>query len=168
MKWLLWLLAIIWLPCSFLLGDFYADKLKFRINDFSAVPGIGTVQRDQDGVFYHVNAQNEARPIFSIGSDGSLSVTAPIYAGECLDCNLVSGAQLSQTNDFCAVGYRTELPKVSWEAPCETWATLGNGTRTMTGVFFFAPIIIFFLTRMVLRSFVQRRKQLKNAKELGQ
>ena len=167
MKWLFWIVALVWLPCAFLLGDKYADYLKFRINDFSAVPGIGTVQRDQDGIFYHVNDQNEARPIFSVAPDGSLTVTAPIYAGECFDCSLVSGAQLAQTNDFCAVGYRPKLPTIDWEAPCKTWATLGNGVRTMTGVFYFTPFIVFFLVRMVLRSFVQRRKQLKIAKEQG-
>ncbi len=131
---LFWLTALIWGPIAFVLGDRLAEDTTFRINDLESIPGAGTVQRDFAGNFYHVNEDGYARKVYP-------QLDPPIYAEECFECRLVTGEQMAQTNDFCAVGKRSELPRVHFQLPCKTWAVISDGTKAMAFLVFIAPLI---------------------------
>ena len=144
-----WIFALIWGPIAFVLGDRIAEDTTFRINDLEAIYGSGTIQRDFEGAFFHVNEDGMARKIFP-------ELDPPIYAAECLDCRLVTGEQLSQTNDFCAVGKRSELPTIHFELPCRTWAVISDGTKAMAFLVFIAPLIVLGILR---RLWVRTRRR---------
>ena len=100
---LFWLLLAGWAAISWQLTDVPARAMRSRINDLSEIPGAGLIMRDPTGVFYHVNNAGRARAIFP-------ELAPPVYDEVCLDCTLVTGEQLSQTNEFCIAGSQKSLP----------------------------------------------------------
>ena len=134
------LFLMIWAPISLVLGDRWAESVTFRINDLSSVPGAGSIQRDAEGTFYHVNTDGRARAIYP-------TLEPPLYAEECLDCRLMTGEQLAQTNDFCAVGVRNQLPAIDFQQPCETWAVLSSGSKAMAFLVFIMPLAAMFVLK---------------------
>lgn len=135
---------LIWAPFAVVIGDRWADSVTFRINDLSSIPGTGTIQRDSEGVFYHVNSDGRARAVFP-------KLDPPLYAEECLDCRLVTGEQLSQTNEFCAVGVRTELPQLEFQQPCRTWAVISDASKVMAFLVFIMPLGTLLILRAIWR-----------------
>lgn len=146
----LWTLLGVWGIVAYVLGGRLSVDMRFRVNDLSTIPGAGLVQRDADGVFYHVRPDGKARAIFP-------SLETPGYTQECLDCTLVTGEQMSQTNDFCISGKRSELPKLAFEIPCHTWGPIGEGQKVMGFVLFIVPIAMLLLIRSVLRKLQKRQ-----------
>jgi hypothetical protein len=144
MRRLYWGMVIVWALVSLIIADRVSDHMKFRINDLAAVPGAGMVMRDAEGTFYHVNAAGKARAVYpELEGD---------YRRDCLDCVLVTGEQMSQTNDFCAAGIRTQLPKVVFEKPCASWAVISDGTKVVWVTLFLVPLLILPLIRAIGRS----------------
>ncbi len=139
-----WGLVLVWGVLALVLADRLSDHMKFRINDLSVIAGAGMVMRDTEGTFYHVNATGKARAIYpELGSD---------YREQCLDCVLVTGEQMSQTNDFCAAGVRTLLPKITFETPCQSWAVMGDGTKVVAVTLFLVPLLLWPMLRAIARS----------------
>lgn len=148
---LFWGLLAIWAVVSYVIGERLAEDMRFRVNDFSVIPGAGLVMRDAAGVFYHVNTEGRARAIFP-------DLAPPVYQQECLDCTLVTGEQLSQTNDFCASGRRSELPELRFEIPCQTWAPIGEGHKVMAFVVFVLPLVLLAGLRMLARQLAAKAR----------
>lgn len=140
-----WLLVLIWGMVSIVLGGRVAEGMKFRINDLSVIAGAGMVMRDAEGVFYHVNNDGRARPVYPE------LAAATEYKELCLDCNLVTGEQLSQTNNFCAAGIKNALPKIDFELPCKSWAVMSDGPKVVSVTLFLIPVMLFPLLRAILR-----------------
>lgn len=141
---LFWLLLAGWAAISWQLTDVPARAMRSRINDLSVIPGAGLIMRDPTGVFYHVNNAGRARAIFP-------ELAPPVYDEVCLDCTLVTGEQLSQTNDFCIAGTQKSLPRLEFELPCHTWAPLGEGHKVMAFGMFIVPLLVFWAVRAVLQ-----------------
>jgi len=142
---LFWGLLMVWAVISWNVAGPISENMQSRINDLSVIPGAGLVMRDPSGVFYHVNAAGRARAIFP-------DLAPPVYREVCLDCTLVTGEQLSQTNDFCISGSRKTLPNLQFEIPCRTWAPLGEGHKVLAFGFFFVPLLGFWILRAMLQS----------------
>lgn len=140
-----WLCLLIWGFASVVLGDRLSETMKFRINDLSRIPGAGMVMRDTEGVFYHVNSDGRARAIYP-------ELAPPEYKDSCLDCVLVTGEQLSQTNDFCAAGVSGQLPKLDFELPCRSWAVLGDGPKVVSVTLFLIPVLLWPMLRAIGRA----------------
>lgn len=140
-----WLCVLIWGFASLVLGDRLAENMKFRINDLSVIPGAGMVMRDIEGTFYHVASDGRARAVYP-------ELAANYTAGACLDCVLVTGEQLSQTNDFCAAGMRSLLPRLDFELPCRSWAVLGDGPKVVAVTLFLVPILLWPILRALGRA----------------
>lgn len=145
-----WIGALIWAPIALVIGDRIAQQTQFRINDLEAIPGAGSIQRDFEGNFYHVNSAGLARRIYP-------KLDPPVYAMPCLDCRLVTGEQLAQTNEFCAVGVPRELPRIDFQVPCRTWALIGDGAKLMAFLVFIAPLLLIAVMRRLLLSLAQGR-----------
>lgn len=144
-----WGFVIVWGVLSFLIADRVADHMKFRINDLSVIAGAGMVMRDPDGTFYHVNPAGKAKAIYpELGSD---------YKQQCLECTLVTGEQMAQTNDFCAAGVRTQLPKIDFELPCESWAVIGDGPKVVAMTLFLVPLLLWPMLRAMARAVIKNR-----------
>lgn len=140
-----WVCVLIWAFASAVLGDKMAETMKFRVNDLSVIPGAGMVMRDVEGTFYHVTSDGRARAIFpQLADDYS--------AAACLDCVLVTGEQLSQTNEFCAAGVRSQLPKLGFELPCRSWAVLGDGPKVVSVTLFLIPLLLLPILRALARA----------------
>lgn len=139
----------IWAPFAVVIGDRWADTVTFRINNLASIPGAGTIQRDSEGVFHHVNEDGRSRAVFP-------ELDPPLYAEECLDCRLVTGEQLSQTNEFCAVGVRTQLPVIDFQLPCRTWAVISDATKVMSFLVFILPFGALMLLRWLWRQAFRR------------
>lgn len=151
-----WLMLAIWLGVSLYWGNQLAQDRKFRINDVDSIAGAGTIQRDFDGTFYHVRNDGKARAVYRILDDGTVEIDPPVYGEPCYDCRLVSGEQLSAINDFCVTGKPDSLPRLDFEAPCETWATINNGPRVMAALVFFAPLLLIALLYWVVTGLFRR------------
>ncbi|MDB5970583.1 MAG: hypothetical protein JWQ90_3033 [Hydrocarboniphaga sp.] len=141
---LFWGLLVIWAAISWQVSGPLSDSMRSRINDLSVIPGGGLVMRDPTGVFYHVNNAGRARAIFP-------ELAPPVYQEVCLDCTLVTGEQLSQTNDFCISGTRKTLPALQFEIPCRTWAPLGEGHNVLAFGIFVVPLLGFWILRAILQ-----------------
>lgn len=145
-----WLLVFAWGVIALQLGDRIADEMKFRINDLSAIPGAGLVMRDSEGTFFHINEAGKARQIYP-------TLAPNEHKEECLDCALVTGEQLSQTNQFCASAVRKLLPAIEFELPCKTWAVMGDGNNVVTVSLFLLPLLSLPLLRTLLRALADKR-----------
>lgn len=141
---LFWGLLAIWAAISWKVSGPLSDNMRSRINDLSVIPGAGLVMRDPTGIFYHVNNAGRARAIFP-------ELAPPVYREICLDCTLVTGEQLSQTNDFCIAGTKKNLPNLQFEIPCRTWAPLGEGHNVLAFGIFLGPLLLFWMLRAVLQ-----------------
>ena len=141
-----WLLVLIWAAVSLVVGDRLAEGMKFRVNDLSVIPGAGMVMRDSEGVFYHVNADGRSRAVYPAESR-----TAE-YKELCLDCVLVTGEQMSQTNNFCAAGIKNQMPKLDFELPCASWAVIGDGPKVVAVTLFLIPVLLVPLLRAIFRA----------------
>lgn len=133
-----------WAFASWVLAAPVSQNVRERINDLSVVPGAGIVMRDAEGVFYHVNPEGKARAIYP-------ELAPPLYAEACYDCTLVTGEQLSQTNDFCITGEPRTLPQLDFEIPCHTWAPQGTGRRVIAFGLFAVPLFAFWVLRALLQ-----------------
>lgn len=140
-----WLCVLIWGFASAVLGDRLAETMKFRINDLSVIPGAGMVMRDVEGVFYHVTGDGRARAVYP-------ELASSYSSSACLDCVLVTGEQLSQTNDFCAAGVRSTLPRLEFELPCRSWAVLSDGPKVVSVTLFLVPILLLPMLRAIGRA----------------
>lgn len=139
-----WGFVMVWAVLSFLIADRVADYMQFRINDLSVIPGAGMVMRDPEGTFYHVNSGGKARAIYpELGTE---------YRQLCLDCTLVTGEQMAQTNNFCASGVRTQLPKIEFQLPCQSWAVIGDGPKVVAITLFLVPLLLWPMLRAVSRA----------------
>lgn len=145
-----WLLVAIWAGASWFIGERLADDMRFRVNNLAAIPGAGLIGRDPEGNFHHIRADGRSRVIFR-STDPKRQPDAPAYLGTCVDCAIVSGEQMSQTNEFCASGIRRELPELRFENPCRTWAPMGEGHRVMWFVVFALPLLLIPIGRALLR-----------------
>lgn len=141
-----WSLVLVWGVISLMIADRLADQMKFRINDLSVIAGAGMVMRDPEGNFYHVDSSGKARTVYPKEDTGSNS------RQQCLDCVLVTGEQMSQTNDFCAAGVRKTLPKIEFELPCQSWAVMGDGTKVVAVTLFLVPLLLWPILRAVGRA----------------
>lgn len=139
---LIWAGLAVWALVAAELGQHLARDMRFRVNDLSVIPGAGLISRDPSGVFYHVNNEGKARAIYP-------TLAPPVYQYDCLDCALVTGEQMSATNDFCASGREAELPDLQFEIPCRTWAPIGEGAKVMGFAVWFAPVGLYGLLRLV-------------------
>lgn len=140
---LYWVSLLLWAVASILIADRVADHMQFRINDLSVIPGAGMVMRDPEGTFFHVNASGKARAIYP--------VLETSYRQSCLDCVLVTGEQMAQTNNFCASGVRTQLPKIDFEQPCASWAVIGDGPTVVAVTLFLLPVLLWPVLRALVR-----------------
>jgi hypothetical protein len=140
-----WLCVLVWAFASVVLGERLSADMKFRVNDLSQIPGAGMVMRDTEGVLYHVNSDGRAREIFP-------ELAPPEYKDSCLDCVLVTGEQLSQTNEFCAAGVRRDLPRLDFELPCRSWAVLGDGPKVVSVTLFLIPVLLWPILRATGRA----------------
>jgi hypothetical protein len=138
-------LVMLWGVVAFFISGQIADDMKFRINDLSVIYGAGQVMRDNEGSYYHVNADGKARRIFP-------ALEGPVYQNLCLDCTLVTGEQLAQIRDFCAAGVRSQLPHIDFEVPCKSWAVMGDGTQVVAVTLFLVPILLWPLLRAILQA----------------
>lgn len=138
-----WAVVLVWALASWFIGLSLSDRMRFRVNNLDAVPGSGHIMRDQEGAFFHVNQQNKARQIYP-------ELEAPVYQQECIDCSLVTGEQMSRTNDFCASATKAQLPSLDFETPCRTWAPMGDGERIMAFVVFIVPLVLYPVLRAIL------------------
>ena len=143
---LYWGFILVWGVLSVLVADRVADDMKFRINDLAIIPGAGMVMRDPEGTFFHVNAAGKARAIYP------KDVAETSYRQQCLDCVLVTGEQMSETNDFCAAGVRKQLPNIEFELPCQSWAVMGDGTKVVAVTLFLVPILLWPMLRAIARA----------------
>jgi len=141
---LYWGLVLLWGVVSVVVADRLSDHMKFRINDLSVIPGAGMVMRDPEGTFFHVNSTGKARAVYPTQETS--------YRNLCLDCVLVTGEQMSQTNDFCASGVRSKLPKIDFELPCSSWAVMGDGTKVVAVTLFLVPLLLWPMLRAVTRA----------------
>lgn len=139
-----WLALGAWAVAAYLIGGWAAQDMRFRVNDLGAIPGAGTIMRDADGVFYHVNTQRKARAIYP-------SLDPPGYTDECLDCSIVTGEQLAQTQDFCVSSTPAELPELRFEVPCQTWGPIDEAQKIAGFVVFITPLLIGWAAGAVLR-----------------
>lgn len=145
-----WILVLIWGVISILVADRIADQMKFRINDLSVIPGAGMVMRDPEGIYYHLNSAGKARPVFpTLEAD---------YTELCLDCQLVTGEQLSQTNAFCAASEREKLPAIQFELPCQSWAVMGDGTKVVAVTLFMVPLVLWPMLRAIARALTGKKR----------
>lgn len=144
-----WFVVIIWAGLSWFIGAVMSERMRFRVNDLSVIPGGGVVMRDQEGNFYHVNSAFKARAIFP-------ELAPPVYQEECPDCTLVTGEQMSQTNQFCASAVRDTLPELQFELPCKTWAPAGEGRKIMAFVVFIVPLMMYPILRAVLERMLRK------------
>lgn len=140
-----WSFVLLWGIASIFIADRLADHMKFRINDLSVIPGAGMVMRDPEGTFFHVDGSGKARAVFPTQDK--------TYRQVCLDCVLVTGEQMSQTNDFCAASQRTALPKIDFEVPCKSWAVMGDGTKVVGIMLFLVPLLLWPMLRALGRAF---------------
>lgn len=139
-----WGFVLVWGIASILIADRLADQMKFRINDLSVIPGAGMVMRDTDGSFFHVNSSGRSRMIFpELQTD---------YRELCLECTLVTGEELSKTNQFCAAGVRTQLPRIDFELPCSSWAVIGDGPKVVAITLFLVPLLLWPMLRAIGRA----------------
>lgn len=145
-----WILVLVWGVIAVQISDRVADEMKFRINDLSAIAGAGLVMRDSEGTFFHINDRGLARQIYP-------TLAANEYKEVCLDCVLVTGEQLSQTNQFCASSLRKELPAIEFELPCQTWAVMGDGDNVVTVSLFLLPLLALPLLRTLFRALSDKR-----------
>lgn len=145
-----WVLVLIWGVVSIVVADRLADHMKFRINDLSVIPGAGMVMRDPEGTFFHVNADGKARAVYP--------TVETSYRANCLDCVLVTGEQMAQTNNFCAAGVRTALPKLDFEQPCASWAVIGDGPTVVAVTLFLVPLMLWPMLRAIARALAGMRK----------
>jgi len=139
-----WTLVLLWGVASVLIADRMSENMKFRVNDLSVIPGAGMVMRDPEGVFYHVDSSGKARAVYPKQEASSRQL--------CLDCVLVTGEQMSQTNDFCAAGVRSQLPKLEFELPCQSWAVMGDGTKVVAVTLFLVPVLLWPMLRAIGRA----------------
>jgi hypothetical protein len=142
-----WALLLVWGLASVAIADRLAETMKFRINDLSVIPGAGMIMRDPEGTFFHVNSASKARAIYP-----ELEAS---YHRECLDCSLVTGEQMSQTNDFCAAGVKSKLPKIDFELPCQSWAVMGDGTKVVAITLFLVPVLLWPMLRALARAIIK-------------
>lgn len=157
---LYWSAVAGWAIASWLIGDVLSQHMKWRINELSAVPGAGMIRRDAEGVFYYVSGDDKATPIFRPDANNRTSDSeAQTAQSGCLDCTLVTGEQLAQTNDFCAAGVSAELPKIEFEVPCKSWAPINEGPKVMGTVIFLVPLLALPLLRMILQAGSERRRK---------
>lgn len=140
---LFWGIVVIWAVAAWFIGQALAERMRFRINDLSVIPGAGYIMRDQDGTFYHVNTEFKSRAIFP-------NLEPPVYQTDCVDCALVTGEQMSTTNEFCASARLDELPNLDFELPCKTWAPMGDGQRVIAFVVFIVPLVLYPILRAIL------------------
>lgn len=144
-----WSLVLVWGVAAILIADRLSEQMKFRVNDLSVIPGAGMVMRDPEGVFFHVNSAGKARSVYpELGKD---------YKQQCLDCTLVTGEQLSQTNTFCAAGVRSKLPNLIFELPCKSWAVMGDGTKVVAVTLFLVPLVLWPTLRALMRAATKKR-----------
>lgn len=141
---LFWVLLVAWAGISWKVSGPLSDSMRSRINDLSVIPGAGQIMRDPSGVFYHINSAGRARAIYP-------ELAPPVYQEVCLDCSLVTGEQLSQTNDFCISGIKKNLPQLQFEIPCRTWAPLGEGHNVLAFGIFVVPLLGFWILRTILQ-----------------
>jgi len=150
-KRLFWLTVFIWGVVSYFLGTQLAQGMNWRINDLAAVPGAGVVERDSEGVYYLVQSNGRASAIFTPKREDSEPSTLALN-GQCLDCTLVTGDQLAQTNEFCAAGTLKELPRIHFEIPCRSWAPISEGPKVVSVVLFIVPILVIPMLLALLRA----------------
>lgn len=147
-RWITWGLLAAWGVGAYYLGGLVSYDMRFRVNDIEAVPNAGLIMRDPEGVFYHVNAAQKARAIFPV-------LAPPQYTDECFECMLVTGEQLSQTNDFCISSTYKELPKLRFEIPCETWGPINDGQKIVGFMIFLVPLLAWWILRGIARRYVR-------------
>lgn len=152
----IWLGMLVWLICSWFLGERIAYDMEFRINNFSIYPGAGSVQRNPEGNVYHVLPDNTARQIYP-------TLAPPTYFEQCPECRLMREDQLSGTNDFCGTASRATLPDVTFEVPCATGITLSDGPKVVTGVVFALPIGLILIIIGARRGIFKPRTVERNA-----
>lgn len=138
-------LVMIWGVVAFFISDHVADDMKFRINDLSVIYGAGQVMRDDEGKYFHVNADGKARQIFPV-------LEPPVYENLCLNCTLVTGETLAQNRDFCAAGVRSQLPRIDFELPCKSWAVMGDGAKVVAVTLFLVPVLLWPILRAILQA----------------
>lgn len=141
---LYWAFVLVWGVVSILIADRIAQDMKFRINDLAVIPGAGMIMRDPEGTFFHVNAAGKARAVFP-EEDSS-------YRQQCLDCVLVTGEQMSETNEFCASGVRRSLPNIQFELPCKSWAVMDDGNKVVAVTLFLVPLLLWPMLRAIARA----------------
>lgn len=149
-----WIIVVGWAAASWMLGQHLSERMRFRINDLASVPGAGYIMRDMEGTFYHVNPDGKARAIYP-------EVEDPLYQADCTDCMLVTGEQMSQTNDFCASATKDQLPNLNFEQPCKTWAPMGDGQKVMAFIIFMVPLMLYPIARAI----IERMFELKAKKK---
>lgn len=142
-KRLYWAILLGWAVICYFVGQVVSQDMKFRINDLSAFPGAGMVMRDAEGSYFHVNDLGQARAIFPKLEDG--------YTNRCLDCVLVTGEKLAETNQFCAAGTKTGLPSVNFEVPCRSWAIIDDGSKVVAVTLFLVPVFLWPLLRAIFK-----------------
>lgn len=147
-----WAVVSIWAVAAWFIGQALSETMRFRINDLSVIPGSGYIMRDQDGTFFHVNNEFKARSIFP-------NLEPPVYQQDCVDCALVTGEQMSTTNEFCASARKDELPNLDFELPCKTWAPLGDGERILAFVVFIVPLVLYPILRAMVDKLLGRKKK---------
>lgn len=140
-----WIGVAVWALFAALIGDRVAQGMKFRVNDLSVIPGAGMVMRDPEGTFFHVDSLGRSRSVFP-------ELGPAEHKELCLDCVLVTGEQLSKTNEFCASGVRNSLPKLEFELPCHSWAVMGDGPKVVSVTLFLIPILLWPVLRAVARA----------------
>lgn len=148
-----WSLVLVWGLVSVVVADRLADHMKFRINDLSVIPGAGMVMRDPEGTFFHVNASGKSKPVYpDLGTE---------YKNLCLDCVLVTGEQLAQTNTFCAAGVRSSLPAIEFQQPCQSWAVMGDGTKVVAITLFLVPLLLWPMLKAIVRAVLTTAKPVR-------
>lgn len=138
------LAILLWIPGAYLLSSQAHKGMKFRVNDLNEIKGAGAIMRNAAGDYYHVlNPSSNApdgRKIFP-------KLAPPLYNYKCLDCSLVSNVQLSRMREFCVAGIPNQMPNLIFENPCKSSIPLGKSEKTMWGIFFIVPLIIYFFIR---------------------
>jgi hypothetical protein len=115
--------------------------------------------RDRDGTFYHVNSSARAKAIFP--QDIAEQMSGMAYTQECLDCSLVTGEQLAQSNEFCGSATPAELPNINWEVPCSSWAVIGDGKRILWIGIFATPLLLFSMLKILISTFKKSQQPRK-------
>ena len=139
------ILAIIalWIPASFIIASYTHYGMKFRINDLSAIEGGGTVYRDSEGNYYHARDSDSPAPLARM----IYPRLASGYDHRCLTCARVSNEQLGRMREFCVAGIANKLPELIFENPCRSSIPLGQARKTISGIIFILPFVVFFIIK---------------------